>query len=505
MSASEGEPVRRLLVDARPISHPTAGGRGVGNHVAGLLEGLAEGDTPVTALVGSELERGALDPAVTDRIDVEVLGRSVIRRAVAPGTWFLATSLYLHPISLDAIPASVTEAGLPVAALLYDVIPYRYPEQYLTEDDPHRQARLRAVLSRTVDVFCTNSEFVSRTAVEALDLDPTRLHVTGCGVAARFQPGDHVTARSVARRYLAGAHHSIVAAITGADDRKNTEGLLLAWARLPRATRMSRTLVVIAGASDDVLRRWTRSADELGITGEVRFAVDADDDQVVAMLQAAELVVVPSLEEGFGLPVLEGAACGAPVVCSGLSSLPEVLPEPRAHFDPNDASDMARVIDGALTDGELRAVLLSAAGVALERWTWQRVARDVVSTLASTSAGRPMRSPRQRYAVLAEDLAAASPMVAALRSRAPDADVTVGLDPVDPATRVPFVDGTFLAAALGRYIKPHDLDGIVAVVDDHSASTSLTSIAARHGAAVAVRSDDPDTNERCIDALGLRR
>ena len=52
---------------------------------------------------------------------------------------------------------SVTEAGLPVAALLYDVIPYRYPEQYLTEDDPLRQARLRAVLSRTVDVFGTNS------------------------------------------------------------------------------------------------------------------------------------------------------------------------------------------------------------------------------------------------------------------------------------------------------------------------------------------------------------
>ncbi len=105
---------------------------------------------------------------------------------------------------------------------------------------------------------------------------------------------------------------------------------------------------MIAGASDDVLRRWIRSAAELGITGEVRFAVDADDDQVVAMLQAAELVVVPSLEEGFGLPVLEGAACGAPVVCSGVSSLPEVLPEPRAHFDPNDASDMARVIDRAL-------------------------------------------------------------------------------------------------------------------------------------------------------------
>ena len=440
---------------------------------------------------GANVERAALDPAVVARIDVDVLGRPAIRRAVGPGTWYLATSLFLHPISLDPIPASVTEAGLPVAALLYDVIPYRYPEQYLTEDDPLRQARLRAVLSRTVDVFGTNCEFVSRTAVEVLGLDPARLHVTGCGVAARFRPGDRAAARSVARPYLAGAHQSIVAAITGGDDRKNTDGLLNAWALLPRATRIARTLVVIAGASDDVLRRWIRSAAELGITGEVRFAVDADDDQVVAMLQAAELVVVPSLEEGFGLPVLEGAACGAPVVCSGVSSLPEVLPEPRAHFDPNDASDMARVIDRALTDEALRAVLTSAAGDALERWTWRRVARDVVSAMASTTPLRRTRSPRRRYAVLAEDLAAAAPMVAEIRARAPDAEVTIGLDPVGPATRVPFVDGTFLATALGRYIKPNDLDGIVAVVDEDTASTTLAPLAASHGAAVAARSDDP--------------
>ena len=348
MSATEHQPVRRLLVDARPIFHPTAGGRGVGNHVAGIAGRPRRRRHAGHRTRRERTRAGRTRSGRHGRHRRRGAGRPAIRRAVGPGTWYLATSLFLHPISLDPIPASVTEAGLPVAALLYDVIPYRYPEQYLTEDDPLRQARLRAMLSRTVDVFGTNSEFVSRTAVEVLGLDPARLHVTGCGVAARFRPGDRAAARSVARPYLAGAHHSIVAAITGGDDRKNTDGLLNAWALLPRATRTARTLVVIAGASDDVLRRWIRSAAELGITGEVRFAVDADDDQVVAMLQAAELVVVPSLEEGFGLPVLEGAACGAPVVCSGVSSLPEVLPEPRAHFDPNDASDMARVIDRVL-------------------------------------------------------------------------------------------------------------------------------------------------------------
>ena len=107
--------------------------------------------------------------------------------------------------------------------------------------------------------------------------------------------------------------------------------------------------------------------------------------------------------------------------------------------------------------------------------------------------------------MLAEDLAGASPIVAEIRARAPDADVTVGLDPIDPTTRVPFVDGTFLAAALGRYIKPNDLDGIVAVVDENAASMSLASLASRHGAALTARSGDPETTERCIDSLGLHR
>ncbi len=132
------------------------------------------------------------------------------------------------------------------------------------------------------------------------------------------------------------------------------------------------------------------------------------------------------------------------------------------------------------------------------------VAHDVVSTLALSDPQAPDAvtpsavhgAHRESSRGGTDGRRAAYPCAGRRRDRRARSDRSGG-------TRVPFVDGTFLAGALGRYIKPHEFDGIVAVVDDHSASTSLASIAARHGAVVTARSDDPDTNERCIDALGV--
>ncbi len=84
------------------------------------------------------------------------------------GTWYLATQLMLHPVSLDPIPKVITEAHLPVAAVMYDVIPYRFPEIYQVDPNARRQAQLRAPLARTVDALLAISEFAADTAATEL-------------------------------------------------------------------------------------------------------------------------------------------------------------------------------------------------------------------------------------------------------------------------------------------------------------------------------------------------
>ena len=144
-----------LLVDARSIGHPTARQRGIGRHVTGLLQGLVEIDARVVALCSNAGEREIVAAAV-EGLDTDVWTVGAVRRRLGPETWYLATQLFLHPIPLDPIPAVITRARLPVAALMYDVIPYRHPSEYLAEPNPRNQAQLRAPLARTVDLMLAN-------------------------------------------------------------------------------------------------------------------------------------------------------------------------------------------------------------------------------------------------------------------------------------------------------------------------------------------------------------
>jgi glycosyltransferase involved in cell wall biosynthesis len=174
---------------------------------------------------------------------------------------------------------------------------------------------------------------------------------------------------------------SFVVAVTGADERKNTEGLIRAWSLIDISLRRHRRLVIATGVPAGVEQRWYAAAREAGIDDEVFITGSVSDDEMVALLQHAELSVMPSLEEGFGLPVVEAAACGCPVICSDRSSLPEVLDEPAATFDPTDPAAMAAAIDRALRDEDHRRVLGDAADRAVRRWTWANTARRTMVAL----------------------------------------------------------------------------------------------------------------------------
>ena len=97
-----------------------------------------------------------LADAIPD-LTLERWSPQAVRDHARPGTWYVATQLMLHPIPLDPIPRVITEAGLPVAAVMYDVIPYRFPEQYQVEPSARRQAQLRVPRSLARVTRCWRS------------------------------------------------------------------------------------------------------------------------------------------------------------------------------------------------------------------------------------------------------------------------------------------------------------------------------------------------------------
>jgi glycosyltransferase involved in cell wall biosynthesis len=368
--------VSTLLVDARPVDHPTARQRGIGRYVTGLLAGLRDIDAPVIALYGSDTEADVLVDTVPG-LTMRRWSPQVAREHATDGTWYLATQLMLHPIPLDPIPRCITDARLPVAAVMYDVIPLRYPDVYLAEPNARLQAGLRAPLARTVDTMLAISDFAANTAAHELAFPIERMGTIGAGVDVMFAP-PAADAGDRSRGVLPASVGRYVVTVAGGDDHKNTAGLLGAWAEVDRVLGDSHHLVVAGSHTPAVLHRWQSWANDAGIADRVVFTGRLTDDDLVAVLQGAELAVTPSLEEGFGLPVLEAAACGTAAIASNVSSLPEVLDEPAAGFDPHDPSAIADAIVSRTHRRGASSVLLAAGRRAVERWTWTNVATATV-------------------------------------------------------------------------------------------------------------------------------
>lgn len=508
--------LRQLLVDGRAVDHPTARNRGVGRQTLGMLSGLLQVGAPVVALFETSAEAEILASALPG-ISLAPWRPATLRRYAVPGCWFLSTQLMLHPIPLDPVPTIVTEAGLPVAAVMHDVIPERYPEQYQVLPTPRAQVRLRGMLTRTLDALLAVSAFAADTAAEELRFPRDRIRVIGAGVDAAFRPA---TADPWPRlhRVLTDDGRKVVLMVSGTDGRKNTQRMLQAWGLVPAEVRATHRLVVAAAVDGALLHRWQGWAADAGITGSVAFTGGVSDDEMVALHQVATLAVMPSTEEGFGLPVLEAAACACPVIVSGVSSLPEVLAEPAAEFDPLDPASIAAATARALTDPAHRAVLAAAGERAVQRWTWANTGAAVAASLAELGPRRqrPLQPPHHRVAFVGRfdgsPVGRANEALADAFRDLPSAPELHLL--VDNAGRTePAHAGRrrFPARALGRFVHASLFDDLVALSADGSndgnAASVTAAIAERHHALVWPSSAVPAAADaaRLLAALADRR
>lgn len=476
--------LRHLLVDARPIDHPTARNRGIGRYTLGLLSGLQQVEAPLVALYETATEADLLDEAIPG-LALRQWSPAAVREFAREGTWYLATQLMLHPIPLDPVPRIITDAGLPVAAVMYDVIPERYPELYQQRATARAQVQLRGMLSRTLDALLAISEFAADTAAAELRFPRDRIAMIGAGVDRQFVPRSSDPWPRLAR-VLTRDERDLVVMVAGTDTRKNTEGVLRAWGLVPNELRVTHRLVVVAAVDGVQLAQWQQWADEFGVARDVTFTGGVTDEEMVALHQAASLAVMPSIEEGFGLPVLEAAACGCVVIASNVSSLPEVLAYPAAEFDPHDATSMSAAIVRALTDAPHRIELRAAAARAVDRWTWANAARLTVDALSTMGPRRrrEIAPPPWRVALQGrfDDSAAGVANTAfadAIRSlpHAPEVHLLVEHGPAGSPTDAG--DGRFPARAFGRFVHTSLFDRVITLSDDSDRGALLQSLSAR--------------------------
>lgn len=189
------------------------------------------------------------------------------------------------------------------------------------------------------------------------------------------------------------ATHDYVIYPGGFDPRKNMDRALEAFANLQRRYGKDETirateLCIVCSLDDTSKNRMLNSAERLGLGGKVRLTGFIDDTALVTLYQKARCLFFPSLYEGFGLPLLEGLACGLPVASSNTSSLPEVGGELAVYFDPYNIDEMADSLYRAL-QAPMDCLSRLKRYEYSRSFSWQKTALATLQAFAECVQGPP--------------------------------------------------------------------------------------------------------------------
>lgn len=296
--------------------------------------------------------------------------------------------------------------GVPVSVAFYDLIPLRNPEHYLKSNwiyELHYQRKL-ASLSRA-SLLLTISDYARREAIEHLQIPPEQVVNVYSAVEPSFCSGREDAAVLSGLRGRIGLNRPFILYSGGADWRKNLLRLIEAFALLPEDIRASYQLVLAGNMPEGNVAPLREHARSLGLQGsDLLFAGYVTDDELIHLYCACRLYVFASWDEGFGLPALEAMACGAPVIASSTTSLPEVIGWDEALFDPFSAADIAQKMQRALTDQAFRSNLIDNGLRRAALFSWDETGRRAWSAWENLLSGRArVNMPASNGAVYALD------------------------------------------------------------------------------------------------------
>lgn len=235
---------------------------------------------------------------------------------------------------------------------------------------------------RFADVVLADSECTRRDIARLLRLPPERIEVIPLGVDERFAPQSRGDIEGCRAQYALPEH--FVLYVGTIEPRKGVDILIDAFAKVAR--RLPHHLVITGKRGwywEPVSRRAAASA----VGDRIHFLDYLADEDLPALYAAASVFVFPSRYEGFGLPVLEAMACGAPVVCSSASSLPEVAGQAALLVSPGQPEALAEAIEAVLDDSALREGLREKGLRRARNFTWEKTARATLRVYERVAEG----------------------------------------------------------------------------------------------------------------------
>jgi glycosyltransferase involved in cell wall biosynthesis len=371
--------------------------RGYGRHARGVLSSLVRMDDSnrYVFLFDAEPDLWSLPPEAEIRLirnsTPAAMAASADGHRSVLDLWKMSRALSAREFDILLFPTVYTYVPVYSRAkkvvMIHDVIAETFPELTVPRFASRFFWKAKVALGRwQADAIVTVSEYSRKGIVDYFRMSPERVFVVGEASDPIFQVVHDRQPSATLRSLGIEAVGRPVVYVGGFGPHKNLERLIVAFAALASRHEFADVKLIFVGEYEkevfhsSFLRIKSR-IQELGFSDRVIFTGYLGDEDLVILLNLATVLVLPSLMEGYGLPAIEAAACGCPVIATKASPLPSLLGEAALYIDPTDVQELENALHRVLVSEALRQRMRAAGVAAAMRLTWDAAANQLVRVL----------------------------------------------------------------------------------------------------------------------------
>jgi glycosyltransferase involved in cell wall biosynthesis len=384
--------------------------RGFGRFTRELLETLValdqdnqylffvDQDTAVTGTFPDRVKTVVAPTLVSPTEAASASGRRSLR-----DLWALSRKVMQEDLDLFFFPAVYSYFPIlnrtKIIVTIHDMIADNHPAAVF----PNKKLKFfwkskQYLAVRQAHLILTVSEYSKQQIVEYFHLPDARVQAISEGPSKVFAPlPRNQQMAQILCRYDLGNGQRFLLYVGGISPHKNLKVLIEAFHQLHQEAEFADVKLVLVGdyKNDSFHSDYPslkHQIEQLHLEGKAIFTGFVADHELAYLYNAAALLVLPSLDEGFGLPVIEAMACGTPVICSDRGSLPEILGDAGRFFDPYQPQPLLNLIKEVLSDKSLQSEMRESGLTRSQHFTWEAAARKtahIFTDLVDNRANRP--------------------------------------------------------------------------------------------------------------------
>jgi glycosyltransferase involved in cell wall biosynthesis len=375
----------KIGIDARFLTHPQEGG--FKSYSENLIRGLCELDTRNEYILYVDREPDHLSLPAGQNVRVKRLGNgnAIIREQILLPKALESDSIDVAHLLCNTAPIILHTKSV---LTIHDIIPCKFKAARRSLKDKLLQAYWRNIIplaAKRVNHIITVSQASKAEICTTFRVPSKKVTVIPTGFHPAFRP---LTIGREAGRLCTrlGLMGRFVMGFASSDPRKNVSVFLSAMARVRRAVPDCKAVIVCSSeAVEDEVRMLARGALE---DSAFTLLCGLSREELVILYNLADVLLFPSLYEGFGLPVVEAMACGTCVVTSNASSLPEVAGDAGILINPHDTAEAADAVINLLTNPGLRKENSHKGIERSQNFQWQRVVQSTIGVYESIASGQ---------------------------------------------------------------------------------------------------------------------